>query len=723
MIKKFEFNKMLLRNFLFLYKTIFLSILFYFFSNQDSRSQSIQSPNKVLELNFKLAEDGSPSYTFKAEGITIIESGKMGFVFDQDKNFYKDFRIDTYFTNIHLSSWEPVWGEERRIWDHHHYLKVRLIRIWNQRTERLDLEFKLFNNGLGFRYTFPLDGQLGNFIIKQEITEFPLKEDYNSFWIPGDYDSNEYFYTNSKLSEIKALNIASKAEIGFQTLISDSLIQSPLLLVSEYGQYLAIHEADLRHYPAMQLEVNRSNFNIQCHLVPNSLGHKAYLMDGDKTPWRVILFSKEAKDLLTNRVILNLNDGPVVENTEFIKPGKFVGVWWEMHVGKSLWQYWDKNGSNDRSKWTVLKNHGANTHNVKRYIDFASKNNIPYVLVEGWNMGWENWYGLWKEEVFSFTNPYPDFDMHGIHKYAKSKNVQLIMHHETSGSVNDYERKLDSSIALMKSFHYPGIKGGYVGRIIPRGEHHDGQYMIDHYERTAYKLALNQLTCDLHESVRPTGLHRKYPNWWTNEAARGNEFNAWSKGNPPDHETILPFTRLLGGPMDYTPGIFQIKMNSYDVKKTEQVHTTLAKQLALYVTIYSPLQMAADIIENYEKKPDAFQFIKDVPTDWDSTIILDAIPGDYLYTVRKEKNKENWYLGAITDENERILEFEPSFLIPNTKYNMTIYRDGDQAHWQSEPMNYKIEKRTVRSKDKIKIRLASGGGCAVQFTHAGSSNR
>ncbi len=672
-----------------------------------------------MELKFQLDTIGKPGFDFFAEGLPIVKGASLGFALAKDKDFSSGFKVDSIRQGEYKGSWNTVWGEQRQILDHHHLMMVHLSQNSQGTVRRLDIEFRLFNDGLGFRYIFPRGGNNGHFTVLEERTRLPLQQDYEAYWMPGDFDSNEYPYTRSRLSRIQALKVGEDTGLDYRYLVHDSMVQTPMLLISDQGYYMAIHEAALRHYPAMNLTVDRQQFILNTSLVPDALGNKAYLEDGDKTPWRVLLYARKAADLLTNRVILNLNEPSVLENADYIRPGKFIGVWWEMHVGKSQWQYWDRKGSGNPGDWQPVTNHGAHTANVKRHIDFAAKHGFPYVLVEGWNKGWENWYGIWKERIFSFTKPYPDFDLDDIHKHAKSKNVKLIMHHETSGAVTDYERQLDSSLALMQRYPYAGIKGGYVGRIIPRGEHHDGQWMVDHYERLAFKLSREGLTVDLHEPVRPTGLHRTYPNWWTNEAARGNEFNAWSKGNPPEHETILPFTRLLGGPMDYTPGIFQIKMNAYGKEKKEQVHTTLAKQLALYVTMYSPLQMAADLIENYEKMPEPFQFIKDVPTDWDTTLVLGAEPGDFIYMARKGRDSEDWFVGAITDEQERIFEFEPSFLLPNRKYNMFLYRDGDQAHWESDPMNYKIIKKTIRSNELIRVRLAPGGGCAIHFAPAG----
>jgi hypothetical protein len=452
-------------------------------------------------------------------------------------------------------------------------------------------------------------------------------------------------------------------------------------------------------------------------LVPNSIGDKAYLQTPCVSPWRTIMVSDDARDIIGSKMILNLNEPSKIDDTSWIKPMKYVGIWWEMHVGKSTWDYaGSQNAQNVLTQDLIPSGkHGANTANTKRYIDFAAKHGFDGVLVEGWNVGWEDWFGNWKEDVFDFVTPYPDYNLAEINAYATSKGIKMIMHHETSSSVANYERHLDRALELMKKYGYPAAKSGYVGRIIPRGEFHDGQTMVNHYNFVARRFADYKMMVNSHESSRPTGYHRTYPNYIAAEAARGNEFNAWSNGNPPMHETILPFTRLLGGPMDYTPGIFEIKMNIYDKTKTTQVHTTLAKQLALYVTMYSPLQMAADLPENYEKYPDAFQFIKDVAVDWQDSKYLEAEPGDYLTVARKDKQSENWFLGAITDENARNTEIKLDFLSPNKKYQATIYQDGKTAHWEINPINYEIKTIQVTSKSKIKLHLAEGGGTAISF--------
>jgi hypothetical protein len=489
------------------------------------------------------------------------------------------------------------------------------------------------------------------------------------------------------------------------------------MMKSADGLYINIFEAAVINYPVMHLDVDTKNFKLTSNLVPNAIGDKAYLRTPSTTPWRTIMVSDDARDIVSSKMILNLNEPSKIEDTTWIKPMKYVGIWWEMHVGKSTWDFAGSQNAQNSLTQELLPSgkHGATTENTKRYIDFAAKHGFDGVLVEGWNVGWEDWFGNWKEDVFDFITPYPDFDIEEVNRYAKSKGVKMIMHHETSGSVGNYERHLDRAMDLMKKYDYPAVKSGYVGRIIPRGEYHDGQAMVNHFNFVAQRMADNQLMVNSHESVRPTGYHRTYPNYIAAEAARGNEFNAWSNGNIPSHETVLPFTRLLGGPMDYTPGIFEIKMNIYDPSKTEQVHTTLAKQLALYVTLYSPLQMAADLPENYDRYLDAFQFIKDVPADWQTSNYLEAEPGDYITVVRKDKNSESWFLGAITDENPRNTEIKLDFLSPNKKYEAIIYQDGKDAHWENNPKSYNIKTETVTNKSKLKLSMAAGGGTAISI--------
>jgi len=680
-------------------------------------SNFISSPNNKLKLSFNIQGDGIPTYEVARNGVVVIHKSNLGLLLKDAVSLNDGFSVAKIDSSVVDESWNPVWGEVKTIRSNYKELKITLLQKESER--QIVLTFRLFNEGLGFRYEFPAQKNLSYFVVSDELTQFTLGEDHSAFWIPGDFDSNEHIYSKTLLSQVDATKGASAGEISTKRIIGKNYVQSPLMMKSKSGLYINIFEAALVDYSAMHLEIDQQQFILKAHLTSDAVGNKAYMQTPCKTPWRTILVSDKATDILDSKMILNLNEPSKIENTDWIKPMKYVGIWWEMHVNKSTWNYAD--AGNIKLKgfdWSVLKangKHGATTANTKRYIDFAAQNDFGGVLIEGWNVGWEDWFGQWKEEVFDFVTPYPDFDVAELSSYAKSKNVKLIMHHETSASATNYERRMDEAYAFMKKYGYPAVKTGYVGKIIPRGEWHDGQWMVQHYVRVAEKLAQNKLMLDAHEPARPTGLHRTYPNWLACEAARGNEFNAWSVGNPPEHETILPFTRLLGGPMDYTPGIFQIKMNYYDKNKKEQVHTTLVKQLALYLTMYSPLQMAADLPENYEKHMDALQFIKDVAVDWDESKYLDAEPGDYLTVARKAKGTGNWFVGSITDENERTVEIPLSFLEKNKTYTATIYSDAKYAHWEKNPMAYEITKKKVTSKDKLNVYLAPGGGLAVSL--------
>ncbi|MFN5169193.1 MAG: glycoside hydrolase family 97 protein [Cyclobacteriaceae bacterium] len=683
-------------------------------------AQTIFSPNGRLALSFQLTASGEPTYQLTIDNKPVTLPSRLGLSIQNQPPLNRDFRLEKSDTVASLTRWQPVYGEVREITDHHRDLSVALRHTTSNLT--LILRFRLFNDGLGFRYEIPSQPNLSYFIVTDEHTEFRLSGNHKTFWIPGDYDTNEYPYTTSTLAEVDALTVSARhTEIGTRTPIGKNYVQTPLMMNSADGLYLNIHEAALIDYPAMQLMIDQQSFALTSHLVPDAVGNKAYVRTPFKTPWRTILVSNKAVDILNSKTILNLNEPSRITNTSWIKPQKFVGVWWEMHIGTATWDY---AGTQDMFSPDILSNlkpsgkHGATTANTKRYIDFAAQHGFDGVLVEGWNIGWEDWFGKWKEEVFDFVTPYPDFDVAELKRYAASKNVKLIMHHETSGSVTNYERRLQNAIQFMKDNGYETVKTGYVGRIIPRGERHDGQWMVNHYNRVARALADNQMMLDAHEPVRPTGLHRTYPNWMASEAARGNEFNAWSMGNPPEHETILPFTRLMGGPMDYTPGIFEIKMSAYRPGSTFQVHTTLAKQLALYVTMYSPLQMAADLPENYTSRPDAFQFIKDVPVDWDDSKVLAAEPGDYVITARKGKGENTWYVGAITDENRRAIPINFDFLDPRKDYIVTLYADALDAHWQDNPMAYSIQQFLVTNNSIVKVTLAAGGGAAMRIKPA-----
>jgi len=675
----------------------------------------INSPDNDIQLAVNLSASGEVSYTVNYKNKPAILPSSLSMKLKEPDANLKRFTLVKIDSSLYDQTWQTIWGEYSSIRDNHKELRLHLQQKDSPKI-LLNIVFRVFNKGVGFRYEFPQQQNFTHFILDEENSQFHLTGDHKVFWIPGDYDTNEFKYNTSKLSEVDASSGKFVQEIHAKTFFDKNAVQTPLMVKTNDGLYINLHEAALVNYPAMNLVIDKSTFTLNSHLVPDAVGNKAYLIAPVNTPWRTIIVSDKATDIIAaNRIILNLNAPCKVENTSFIKPQKFVGVWWEMHVGKSSWDY---SGGQVGSQQATKVPHGANTANVKKYIDFAAKNGIDAVLVEGWNTGWEDWFGKWKEDVFDFVTPYPDYDVDELSRYAASKNVKIIMHHETSASVTNYERWMDTAYRFMKKYGMNSVKSGYVGRIIPRGEHHDGQWMIKHYERVAQKTASYGIMVDMHESVRLTGLHRTYPNWIASEAARGNEFNAWSEGNPPEHETILPFTRLMGGPMDYTPGIFQIKMSHYNPEKKEQVHTTLAKQLALYVTMYSPLQMAADLPENYEQHMDAFQFIKDVAVDWDDTKVLQAEPGDYLMIARKAKNSSNWFLGVITDEAARKVTQPLSFLDANKKYIAKIYRDAADADWQKNPMAYAIDSFIVDSKTTLKLNLAPGGGTAISFMPA-----
>lgn len=682
------------------------------------REQTLKSPNDKLALTFVLTEQGEPRYKLSFGNKTILKPSALGLKLKDAPHFERGFRIADAKTRKIDETWSPVLGEEKSIRNYCNELLLRLEQP-SEKNRALLLRFRLFNDGLGFRYEFPDQPELKHFTLLDELTEFNLTGDHTAFWIPGDYDSNEHVYHTTRLSAVNAFEGKKSTEIGTRSLIAPNAVQTPLMLKTSDGLYINLFEAALLDYPALNLIINQSTFSLSAHLVPDAFGNKAYLQTPCKSAWRTIIVSDNAAGILQSRITLNLNDPSKVKDVSWIKPMKYVGIWWEMHVGKSSWNYADvDNVKLKETDWKSLRpngRHGATTKRTKEYIDFAAKHGFDGVLVEGWNIGWEEWFGKMKEDVFDFVTPYPDFNIEEVARYAKSKGVNMIMHHETSASVSSYERRMDEAFRLMKKYNYPAVKTGYVGNILPRGEHHDGQWMVNHYARVAEKAADYQLMINAHEPVRPTGLGRTYPNWIACEAARGNEFNAWSKGNPPEHETILPFTRLLGGGMDYTPGIFEIKMSFYDKNKPEQVHTTLAKQLALYVTLYSPLQMAADLPENYERYLDAFQFIKDVALDWDETQVLEAEIGDHLTIARKAKGKEDWFIGGITDENVRTSRITLGFLNPKQQYEATIYSDAPDAHWEQNPKAYQIKKEQVNSLSTLNIALAPGGGYAIHL--------
>ncbi|QDK83796.1 glycoside hydrolase family 97 protein [Spirosoma sp. KCTC 42546] len=663
---------------------------------------SISSPDKAIVLSVSNTQTGAVTYKVSYKGKKVIEPSGVGFILSKPKVSLTQFTIASADSSTKDETWKPVWGEVSQIRNHYKELALTLTDKGISGI-KMRVRFRVFNDGVGFRYEFPQQTALTHFVVADEKTQFALSADHKTFWQPGDYDSNEYLYNTTRLSEVDAVTASNKEkDTALKSLIGPNAIQTPLLFKTGDGLYISIYEAALLNYPVMHLQLDKKKLMLTSQLVPDAVGNKAYLQTPTQTPWRTIIVSDKATDILASKLILNLNEPSTIADPSWIKPQKFVGMWWEMHIGKATWE---KAGGK----------HGANTQNVKKYIDFAAKYGFDGVLVEGWNVGWEDWFGNWKENVFDFVTPYPDYNLDSLTAYAQSKGVRIIMHHETSGSVTNYERRMDAAFQYMVKEGINMVKTGYVGRIIPRGEHHDGQWMVGHYERVAEKAAQYKIMIDSHESAHPTGLHRTYPNWMASEAARGSEFNnAPTLGITPEHTTILPFTRMLGGPMDFTPGLFRFKLNQFDSTRTTRVRTTLAKQLALYITLYSPLQMAADLPENYEKHLDAFQFIRDVPVDWDDTKIIAAEPGDYLIIARKTKGKDSWFLGAITDENSRDISIDFDFLEPGKPYEAIVYRDALTADWQANPEAYTIEKIPVNSKTRLPIHLAKGGGCAIQ---------
>jgi hypothetical protein len=671
------------------------------FLPQAQQSISVTSPNHFVALTTTLTTNGNVQYRVSYKNNTFIEPSSLGFSLSRPKLTLSQFTIVSVDSSTADETWQPVWGEVNRIRNHY---KALSLLLKDKSGVLVKVHFRVFNEGVGFRYEFPKQENLTHFVVADELTQFNLAGDYKAFWIPGDYDTNEYLYNTTKLSEVNAVAAAAKeTDIALKSVIGPNAVQTPLMLKTPQGLYINLHEAALVNYPVLHLMLDKKTFTLTSHLVPDAVGNKAYLQTPFQTPWRTINVSDKATDILASKLILNLNEPSKITDVSWIKPQKFIGMWWEMHVGKATWE---KAGGK----------HGANTANVKTYIDFAAKHGFDGVLVEGWNEGWEDWFGNWKENVFDFITPYPDYNLEELTAYARQKGVRIIMHHETSGSATNYERWMDKAYKYMNDHEINTVKTGYVGKIIPRGEHHDGQWMVNHYQRVAEKAAEYKIMVEAHEPAHPTGLHRTYPNWLANEAARGNEFNNAPKlGLVPEHETILPFTRLMGGPMDYTPGFFHFQLNQYDATRTTRVKTTLAKQLALYVTMYSPLQMAGDFPENFNKHLDAFQFIKDVPVDWDDTQILEAEPGDYITIARREKGKPNWFLGAISDENSRTTALPLNFLEEGSTYQATIYRDAENADWQTNPAAYSIEKMTVTNKTTLNLRLAKGGGCGVSF--------
>lgn len=709
-------------------KTIFTKLacfLLALFMSGAAMAESITSPDGQLRLNFSVNPQGEPVYELSYKGKAVIKPSKLGLELKNDPGLMNGFTLAGTETSTFDETWEPVWGEVKQIRNHYNEMAVTL----NQKAQdrNIIIRFRLFDDGLGFRYEFPLQKNLNYFVIKEERTQFAMAGDHKAFWIPGDYDTQEYDYMESKLSEIRGLMEEAVTGNASQTQFSPTGVQTSLQMKTADGLYINLHEAALVDYSCMHLNLDDKNLVFESWLTPDAVGDKGYMQAPCKSPWRTVIVSDDARDILASKLTLNLNEPCAYEDVSWIKPVKYVGVWWEMIAGKSTWAYTDelpsvKLGETDYSKTKPNGRHGANNENVKRYIDFTAANGFDQVLVEGWNEGWEDWFGHSKDYVFDFVTPYPDFDVKMLNTYAKSKGVKLMMHHETSSSVRNYERHMDKAYQFMVDNGYNAVKSGYVGNIIPRGEHHYGQWMNNHYLYAVKKAADYKICVNGHEAVRPTGLCRTYPNLIGNESARGTEYEAFG-GSKPFHTTLLPFNRLIGGPMDYTPGIFDTKLDFMGDLPHGQVQTTLAKQLALYVTLYSPLQMAADLVENYEKHMDAFQFIKDVAVDWDDSRYIEAEPGDYITVARKAKGTDNWFVGGITDENARTANFTLDFLTPGKQYVATLYADGKDADYKENPTSYQIKKGIVTNKTKMSVKEARSGGFALSLIEAAPADK
>jgi alpha-glucosidase len=701
--------------------------------------EKLTSPDGRLTMTFHLNEKGAPVYELTRGSQAVILPSTLGLELKKENadahtdfdfkprtdvdqldikcNLMDGFTLDNTQTSTFDETWTPVWGEESAIRNNYNELAVTLNQPANQR--KIIIRFRLFNDGLGFRYEFPLQPNLNYFVIKEEHTQFAMTGDHIAFWIPGDYDTQEYEHVTSRLSQIRGLMKEAITPNSSQTPFSPTGVQTALQLKTDDGLYINLHEAALVDYACMHLNLDDKNMIFESHLTPDAQGNKGYMQAPCTSPWRTIIVSDDARDILASRITLNLNEPCKIADTSWIKPVKYIGIWWDMITGKGSWAYTNdvesvKLGQTDYTKVKPNGKHSANTDNVKRYIDFAAKHGFSQVLVEGWNQGWEDWFGKSKDYVFDFVTPYPDFDVKGLHEYAASKGVRLMMHHETSASVRNYERHLDAAYKFMVDNGYNAVKSGYVGDIIPRGEHHYGQWMDNHYLYCVQKAADYHIMVNAHEAVRPTGLCRTYPNLIGNESARGTEYESFG-GNAVNHTTILPFTRLIGGPMDYTPGIFETDCSKMDPNNTSRVRSTLARQLALYVTMYSPLQMAADIPENYERFIDAFQFIKDVAIDWDESKYLEAEPGEYITIARRAKGTNDWYLGCTNGDTPHTSNLSLDFLTPGKKYEAIIYADAKDAHWQTNPQAYTITKKTVTNKSKLTLKAAVGGGYAISI--------
>ncbi len=680
-------------------------------------AQQVQSPNGTLKCTFSLTDEGQPSYRLDLGEKAVIKPSMLGFDLVDGSELRTGFELLDSEGSTFDNTWQTVWGEESSIRNHYDQLIVKLHQKGTARY--MNIVFRLFDDGLGFRYEFPQQKGLNYFVIKEEDSQFAMTGDHMAYWIPGDYDTQEYDYTKSRLSEIRGLLHSAVCDNASQTIFSDTGVQTALILKTDDGLYINLHEAALVNYPAMHLNLNDTTMVFTSHLTPDASGAKGYMQSPCKTPWRTIIVSEDARDILASRITLNLNDPCVIEDTSWIHPTKYMGVWWEMITGKSTWSYTNdlpsvQLGVTDYSKVTPNGTHGATTENVKRYIDFASENGFDGLLVEGWNIGWEDWIGHNKDYVFDFLTPYPDFDVNEIEQYAKSKHIKMIMHHETSGAIRNYERHLEAAYQFMNDHGYESVKSGYVGNIIPRGEHHYSQWVVNHYLYCIKKAVDHKIMVNAHEAVRPTGLCRTYPNMIGNESARGTEYQAFG-GSKPSHTSILPFTRLIGGPMDYTPGIFEMDLSKLNPNNHSHANCTIGNQLALYVTMSSPLQMAADIPENYARFMDAFQFIKDVAVDWDESVYLEAEPMDYVTVARKERNGNRWFIGSTAGEKAHDSKIKLDFLPKGIQYTATIYCDAKDANYKTNPQAYTIEKKKVNNHSTLKLHAVAAGGWAISL--------
>ena len=703
---------------------------------QGTVMNELQSPDGKMKMEFLLTADGTPQYSLSYDGVQVVLPSALGFelrgtvkaskltfgdkVGKVDErapySLHDGFELTGTSTDTFEESWRPVWGEESVISNHYNELLVNLTQ--KETGNKMDIRFRLYDDGLGFRYEFPGMQPLNYFVIKEELTNFAMADDCTAWWIPGDFDTQEYEYTESRLSEISKHLEAAVCGNSSQTLFSMSGVQTSLLMRTDEGLYVSIHEAALVDYPCMHLNVDEKTHTLTSFLTPDAQGWKGYMQTPCHTPWRTVQVTDSATKMLASRLVLNLNDPCVYDDTSWIHPVKYMGVWWEMISNAGSWSYTDdypsvKLGITDYSSAKPNGRHSANNANVRRYIDFASANGFDALLIEGWNIGWEDWAGNSKDAVFDFLTPYPDFDIEALNDYAHSKGIKLIMHHESSSSVRNYERHMEKAYQLMDKYGYDAVKSGYVGDILPRGEYHYGQWMVNHYLYAVTEAAKHHIMVNAHEAVRPTGLCRTYPNLIGNESARGTEYQAFG-GTQPMHVTILPFTRLNGGPMDFTPGIFEMNLSSF-ADNNSHVNATIANQLGLYVTMYSPLQMAADLPQHYEQHMDAFQFIKDVAVDWSESRYLMAEPGDYIVIARKAKGTGQWFLGGVVDEQKRDFDIPLSFLDEGVSYEATLYRDAEDAHYETNPQAYVIEKITVSAGDNLKVTAAPGGGFAVSF--------